>query len=53
MRFVTDGQCCLIAGLQTQDPNWYNLLISHLTAEQKTELEEVFTLADQRKAAAG
>ncbi|XP_064603784.1 importin-7-like [Liolophura sinensis] len=42
----------VLEGLQTQDPNWYNLLISQLTAEQKTELEEVFTLADQRKAAA-
>lgn len=39
-------------GLKTADPNWYNILTSHLTAEQQRAFEEVLVLADQRKAAA-
>ncbi|GFQ94573.1 importin-7 [Trichonephila clavata] len=39
-------------GLKTTDPNWYNILTSHLTAEQQRAFEEVMVLADQRKAAA-
>ncbi|GIY97838.1 importin-7 [Caerostris extrusa] len=37
---------------KTTDPNWYNILTSHLTAEQQRSFEDVFVLADQRKAAA-
>ncbi|XP_055947486.1 importin-7-like [Argiope bruennichi] len=39
-------------GLKTVDPNWYNILTSHLTTEQQRAFEEVLVLADQRKAAA-
>ncbi|GIY51835.1 hypothetical protein CDAR_477292 [Caerostris darwini] len=39
-------------GIKTTDPNWYNILTSHLTAEQQRSFEDVFVLADQRKAAA-
>ena len=39
--------------IQTTDPAWYQLLVSPLTEEHKKELEEVFRLADQKKAAAG
>ncbi|KFM76182.1 Importin-7, partial [Stegodyphus mimosarum] len=38
--------------LKANDPNWYNILTSHLTTEQQRSFEEVCILADQRKAAA-
>lgn len=44
---------CCISDLQANDPNWYNSLISQLTEEQRKEVEEVFKLAEQRRAAAG
>lgn len=34
------------------DPAWYQALTGQLTEEQKKGLQEVFLLADQRKAAA-
>lgn len=42
----------VMQNLKTMDPNWYNLLTSALSAEQQKACEEVFLLADQRKAAA-
>ena len=42
-----------ITALQTSDPAWYGMITSQLTPEQNKQLEEVFKLADQRKAVAG
>ena len=39
--------------MQGTDPQWYNLLMSELTPEQLKEIEDIFTLADQRKAVTG
>ena len=39
--------------IQSTDPAWYQLLVSPLTEEHKKDLEEVFRLAEQKKAAAG
>lgn len=44
---------CLFSDIKNTDPNLYNILTSHLSAEQQKSFEEVFVLADQRKAAAG
>lgn len=38
--------------IETTDQIWYSSLTSHLTAEQRRHIQEVFVLADQRKAAA-
>ncbi|XP_023238428.1 importin-7-like, partial [Centruroides sculpturatus] len=43
----------LLQSLQAAEPNWYNALTSHLNTDQQKALQEVFLLADQRKAAAG
>ena len=43
----------VISDIKTTDPNLYNILTSHLSAEQQKSFEEIFVLADQRKAAAG
>jgi len=43
----------LLLDIQSTDPAWYQLLVSHLTEEHKKELEDVFRLAEQKKAAAG
>jgi len=43
----------LLSDIQSADPAWYQLLVSQLTDEHKKDLEEVFRLADQKKAAAG
>lgn len=42
----------ILQNLQSVDANWYSIITSHLTSEQTKQLEEVFKLADQRKAAA-
>jgi len=39
-------------GLQLADPTWYQALTTNLTTEQNKALQEVITLADQRKALA-
>lgn len=38
--------------LQQTDPSWYNMLTGHLTPEQQKSVQDVFILAEQRKAAA-
>jgi len=38
--------------LQAQDPHWYHMLTTSLNEEQGRSVQEIFTLADQRKAAA-
>jgi hypothetical protein len=38
--------------IQQSDPNWYNVLMSPLNAQQQKSLKDVFTLAQQRRAAA-
>ena len=43
----------MFVDLQTTDPNWYTSVTGQLTPEQSKQLEEIFKLADQRKAAAG
>lgn len=40
-----------IVGLQSTEPEWYNLLTSNLTEQQQKALMEVSVLADQRRAA--
>lgn len=42
----------VFSNLQTTDPNWYTSVTGQLTPEQSKQLEEIFKLADQRKAAA-
>ncbi|KAL5007680.1 hypothetical protein ScPMuIL_016486 [Solemya velum] len=42
----------IVQGLQVSDPNWYNTLTTVLNADQTKDLEDVFKLADQRKAVA-
>lgn len=42
----------VLLALQSGDPNFYNLLTSHLNAEQQKQLQEIIVLADQRKSAA-
>ncbi|XP_028414621.1 importin-7-like [Dendronephthya gigantea] len=41
---------CLLS-IQAQDPVWYNQLTNNLNDEQKQELQRLFVLADQRRAA--
>lgn len=43
----------LLQTIQQTDPNWYSVLMSPLNANQQKSIQEVFTLADQRKAARG
>jgi hypothetical protein len=43
----------LVVALQSRDPQWYAAMMNALTKEQNTELQQVFTIADQRTAAAG
>lgn len=43
----------LMEKVNQTDPNWYNLLISQLNAQQQKSIEEIFSLALQRKAARG
>ncbi|CAG2170636.1 unnamed protein product [Oppiella nova] len=42
----------LIETIQQKDPNWYNVLISPLNEQQHKNIQEIYTLATQRKAAA-
>ncbi|XP_026473406.1 importin-7 [Ctenocephalides felis] len=42
----------IITNLQGQDPQFYAMLTSHLTPQQQESVKDIFTLADQRKAAA-
>ena len=39
--------------LQQQEPEWFDALMSPLSPDQRKVLQEVYTLAQQRKAAAG
>lgn len=43
----------LIPELHTADPSWYSALTGHLSQDQQKEVQDVFTQADQRKAAEG
>lgn len=43
----------LITALQQNDPAWYTAVTGNLTEEQKKEIDEIFKLAEQRRAAAG
>jgi len=38
--------------LQQYQPDWYNALTSNLNDQQRKAIQEIFTTADQRKAAA-
>ena len=40
-------------GLHTEDPGWYNSLTSSLDKDQQKEVQDVLTMADQRKAVEG
>ena len=54
--FVCVFDNCLFFGpiaLQSRDPQWYAAMMNPLTKEQNNELQQVFTIADQRTAAAG
>jgi len=42
-----------LSDIQSADPAWYQLLVSPLTEEHRKDLEDVFRLAEQKKAAAG
>lgn len=43
----------LLENIQQNDPNWYSILMSPLNGQQQKAIQEVFTLALQRKAARG
>ena len=45
--------CILIVACETRDPAWYQALVSHLSEDQRKDLQEVVKLAEQRKEAAG
>lgn len=49
MRTLVFGYCLGLAG---QDSVWYQTLVSGLTQAQVKELEEIFKLAEQKKAVA-
>jgi len=38
--------------LERTDPGWYTTLTNSLNEDQRKSVQEIFTLADQRKAAA-
>lgn len=38
--------------MERTDPNWYFVLTHNLNEDQRKSVQEIFTLADQRKAAA-
>ena len=42
----------MVADLEQRDPMFYNTLTCTLNDEQRKSVHEIFTLADQRKAAA-
>ena len=50
---INTSTILLLLDIQSTDPAWYQLLVSQLTEEHKKELEDVFRLAEQKRAAAG
>ncbi|XP_054164898.1 importin-7-like isoform X2 [Oppia nitens] len=42
----------LLESIQQKDPNWYSILMSPLNGNQQKSIQEIYTLALQRKAAA-
>jgi len=42
----------LISTIEQSDPGWYQALTAHLNQEQRKEVDGVFKMADQRRAAA-
>uniref|UniRef100_A0A2R5LJV7 Putative nuclear transport receptor ranbp7/ranbp8 importin beta superfamily n=1 Tax=Ornithodoros turicata TaxID=34597 RepID=A0A2R5LJV7_9ACAR len=42
----------VMQGIQNSDPTWFNTLTSVLNAEQQKTLQEIYVLADRRKAVA-
>lgn len=44
---------CPLADTQTRDPAWYQALTQALDEEQGKHLQDIATLADQRRAAHG
>jgi len=40
-----------LLALQQTEPQWYQMLVSNLTTEQQTSLQNIFKLADQKFAA--
>ncbi|KAH7953510.1 hypothetical protein HPB49_009578 [Dermacentor silvarum] len=42
----------VMQGIQSADPMWFSVLTTGLSADQQKSLQEVYLLADQRKAAA-
>ena len=44
---------CVLTDLSAVDSGWYNALTTNLTPGQRSQVEDVFKLADQRKAASG
>ena len=46
--------CVLVAsGVKVADPGWFQQLVGQLDDDQKKDLEEIYRLADQKRAAAG
>lgn len=45
--------CLSFIDLSAVDSAWYTALTSPLTPQQQSQVEEIFKLADQRKAASG
>jgi len=39
--------------LHTEDPGWYSSLTGHLDKDQQKEVQEIITMADQRRAVEG
>ena len=46
-------RCFRLVAIQQRDPGWYEALVRPLTSEQKKDLQEIFKLAEQRRAVQG
>lgn len=43
----------VLTAMQSQDAAWYHLLTAPLSNDQKTQLQEICALAEQRRSSAG
>uniref|UniRef100_A0A4W4EA82 Importin N-terminal domain-containing protein n=1 Tax=Electrophorus electricus TaxID=8005 RepID=A0A4W4EA82_ELEEL len=48
---LTPWTLCGVAGVQSSDVNWYQSLTQSLSDDQKKQLQEIYSLAQQRKSA--
>lgn len=47
---VNVGSCCALpAGVQSSDAGWYQSLTAPLSEDQRKQLQEIYSLAQQRR----